>query len=556
MSQYRDAYNNSFALVIGINSYSDPQFAPLGKAEEDARRFADLIMAAPFGFDVTTLLGKDATREAIETALFQLRATMPDDRILVYFAGHGYTLVDEFSQETGYLAAADTVPQKDYTALDLDSVTGLTRHAKAKHIAFIFDACFSGQALGLTRASSDVSAGKFLERRAFQVISAGAGDQTVSDARSMTGVLIDALGQGIADEDGLVTLSEIGLYLQRTISADSGQTQIPQFGHLRGSQGGEFVFYQDTSLRLPNEIVAALASSREGIREGGVEALLPIAHGDDADLAKLAKARLDEIAASDPSPRVKAAALGLQTGIPDTGETVRHDPSAPRPVAAGVTPPPPPGPHKTAVNPRVSAQPQAGRRLFGLPMVAVWGVAGALALLVVGVVCLAAAMLRGPGHPTPTPAANDGTAQANATDQATAPPDEQAAIKALLFNALKLAYSLKQSTLRNVNYDGLEQAYTGAALKERQNAVDLAKQQGCYWDVHLVQPDNISYDYIGEIAARISADRVEARNHFCNGALDIKNSFTADKYNITFFMDLINGRWLMYNDVVIDQKDS
>src|SRR5690242_337912 len=128
MSDYRDEYKNSYALVIGIDTYTDPRFAPLGKAEDDATAFAELIKRPPFNFDVSTLFGKDATRDGIETALFQLRATGPDDRVLVYFAGHGYTLVDEFKQETGYLAAADTVPEKDYTALELQSVTDLTRH--------------------------------------------------------------------------------------------------------------------------------------------------------------------------------------------------------------------------------------------------------------------------------------------------------------------------------------------------------------------------------------------------------------------------------------------
>jgi len=62
------------------------------------------------------------------------------------------------------MAVADTLPEKDFTALALDEITELRDHAGAKHIAFIFDACFSGQALGLTR--SVVTASKrLLEKR-------------------------------------------------------------------------------------------------------------------------------------------------------------------------------------------------------------------------------------------------------------------------------------------------------------------------------------------------------------------------------------------------------
>lgn len=238
MTDYQPLYNRSRALLIGIDDYADPHFVPLGQAEADAVELSELLTADPFGFEVTLLLGQHAQRRAILDALYALRNTGPDDRIMVYFAGHGYTLSDRFDHETGYLAAADTIPNQDYTALKIDEITDLRRYAAAKHIGFIFDACFSGQALGLTRAPA-VAADKFLTRRAYQVISAGAGDQTVSDFESLTGRLIEALRTGTAG--GGATLSEVGLFLQQIIAQDSRQMQIPQFGHLQGSQGGDFM---------------------------------------------------------------------------------------------------------------------------------------------------------------------------------------------------------------------------------------------------------------------------------------------------------------------------
>ncbi len=250
-------YTGSYALVVGINSYTDPRFVPLGKAEDDAAAFANFLESPAYGFHVTRLLGVQATRKAVLEALYNLRRGSASDRILVYFAGHGYTLSDRYGSETGYLAAADTVPEQDFTALEMDEVTSLIRYASARHIAFIFDACFSGQALGLTRAPS-IAAEKFLERRAYQIISAGAGDQTVSDYQSMTAQMLEGLREGVANEDGMVTFSEIGLYLQQTIAAESGKTQIPQFGHLRGSQGGDLIF----SLREGSPAMAAIKEAR------------------------------------------------------------------------------------------------------------------------------------------------------------------------------------------------------------------------------------------------------------------------------------------------------
>src|SRR5262245_33861943 len=108
-SQYQPIYVNSMALVVGINEYADPRFPPLGNAEQDANNMADLLAGSKFQFNVTRLVNAEATRQNIMAALFNLRSCGPDDRVIVYFAGHGYTLVDRFDHETGYLATYDTV---------------------------------------------------------------------------------------------------------------------------------------------------------------------------------------------------------------------------------------------------------------------------------------------------------------------------------------------------------------------------------------------------------------------------------------------------------------
>ncbi|MCC6905212.1 MAG: caspase family protein [Anaerolineae bacterium] len=307
---YQSIYNSSYALLIGINAYADPRFVPLGEAEHDANALAGALRDT-HGFQAETILGASATKSAILQALYHLRDTTPDDRVLIYFACHGYTLTDRFGSESGYLATADTIPEQDFTALHLEEIVGLRRHAQAKHIAFIFDACFSGQALGLTRATS-ATASKYLERRAYQVLSAGAGDQTVSDFNSMTDVMVAALTNPALARDGILTMSNLGLHVQQTMASDSGQTQIPQFGHLRGSQGGEFVFYQATGPHLPDDIEMALQSGNPHVRWGAVSALVDLVDDEvpvlEEAVSKLAFARLNQIAGKDSDERVAAVA--------------------------------------------------------------------------------------------------------------------------------------------------------------------------------------------------------------------------------------------------------
>lgn len=238
--EYEPHYRKSKALIVGINSYTNLTVHSLYEAENDAEAVATLLKTPEYGFEIKILVGRRATKKAILEALYKLRSTAPDDRILIYFACHGYIKTDNFGNERGFIAVTDTDPHKEFTALSLEEITDIRFNAGAKHIAFIFDTCFSGQALGLTRVISQ-SSDKLLTRRAYQVISAGAGDQTVSDFRSMTTFMVAGIKNKEAASYGLVTLNTLGLYLQQTIASDTSQTQIPQFGHLKGSQGGDFI---------------------------------------------------------------------------------------------------------------------------------------------------------------------------------------------------------------------------------------------------------------------------------------------------------------------------
>ncbi len=342
MADYQPFYSASHALVIGINSYCDPRFVPLGQAEDDAQAVAAALAEPPYEFHIQVLLGQYATKQAIQQALFELRRTADDDRILVYFAGHGYTLTNRFGAETGYLAAADTIPEQDFTALELAEVTNLRLHAGAKHIAFIFDACFSGQALGLTRAPA-VAEDKFLLRRAYQVISAGAGDQTVADVRSMTDLMLAALRGEAGIEISPLTISRLGLHLQQAMAADSGYTQIPQFGHLQGSQGGEFVFNPGSPRLITEGLGGALHSAHWAVRLGAVGALAEMLRSEYSEQAVYARGWLLRLA-DDDDERIAQAARTALDAAPIPIEPTRPAPDAApaEPLPEAVAPEPPP----------------------------------------------------------------------------------------------------------------------------------------------------------------------------------------------------------------------
>ena len=244
------AYAKSWAIVIGINDYA--HWPQLEHARHDARAVASTL-TGQFGFpssQVIVLEDGQATRNNILAAFHDRLAdagTGRDDRVFVFFAGHGATRRLASGRDLGYIIPVDSKPD-DFAsdAIAMTDIQNIAESLRAKHVMFVMDACYSG--LGLTRAGPSSAA--FLRenarRSARQMLTAGGGDQQVADGGPnghsvFTWVLLQALaGKGDLNGDGLITGTELAAYVAPAVSAVSQQT--PAFGSLPGSQGGEFVF--------------------------------------------------------------------------------------------------------------------------------------------------------------------------------------------------------------------------------------------------------------------------------------------------------------------------
>lgn len=84
-------YHQSFAVVVGIDSYQSPDWSTLSYAVKDAQSMARYLSAS--GFEVIELYDRDATKQAILGAMQNnvARRVGDGDRVLIFFAGHGYT---------------------------------------------------------------------------------------------------------------------------------------------------------------------------------------------------------------------------------------------------------------------------------------------------------------------------------------------------------------------------------------------------------------------------------------------------------------------------------
>ena len=242
-------YGESWAVVIGIDDYA--KWPKLQYAARDAQAIRETL-TAQFGFSADRIIALDnkaATRAGILSAFndrLSRSGMKKNDRLFVFFAGHGATRQLSSGRDVGYIIPVDSDPKQLATdAIAMTDLQNIAENLTAKHVLFVMDACYSG--LGLTRGAAS---GNFLrdnaKRIGRQMLTAGGADQLVADGGPnghsvFTWTLLQGLsGKGDLNGDGLITATELAAYVAPAVAAVSRQT--PAFGSLPGSEGGDFVF--------------------------------------------------------------------------------------------------------------------------------------------------------------------------------------------------------------------------------------------------------------------------------------------------------------------------
>ncbi|MBI3824678.1 MAG: SUMF1/EgtB/PvdO family nonheme iron enzyme [Candidatus Rokubacteria bacterium] len=276
-------YRSSWALVIGINAYQKvrPQ---LNYAVADAQAIADLLPQLGFpGANTRILLDGASTRARIEQVLYRDFAAMgPEDRLLIFFAGHGETAEIKSGQE-GYLLPVDADPQAlAFTSIAMDDVKRIGLRVKAKHVLFILDVCFSGFALTRGPSDSDVNRppdeylASVLREPVVQVLTAGRrGERAIEENGHglFTRRLLDGLrGNADTERRGIITAAKLAAWVEERVARDSGGKMTPQYGKLDGE--GQFVF-MTPGVPLPTGSAGDTARYRRAVGTLEVRARLP-----------------------------------------------------------------------------------------------------------------------------------------------------------------------------------------------------------------------------------------------------------------------------------------
>jgi peptidoglycan/xylan/chitin deacetylase (PgdA/CDA1 family)/uncharacterized caspase-like protein len=243
-------YHDSWAVIIGIDNY--PKWPKLHYAVNDANGIKEILLRK-FRFTpdhVITLLNEEATREKILSALGDTlsnpKNVQHDDRVFVFFAGHGTTRKLPSGRDLGYIVPFDADTQNfQGQSISMTNFQDISESIPAKHVFFIMDSCYSG--LAITRGQGEGNYVREMSRRtARQMLTAGGANEEVADNGPnghsvFTWTVLQGLeGRADLNSDGFISAAELAAYVSPGVSALSHQT--PAFGNLPGSEGGEFIF--------------------------------------------------------------------------------------------------------------------------------------------------------------------------------------------------------------------------------------------------------------------------------------------------------------------------
>ena len=271
--EHIELYNASYALVIGNGNYTNG-WDPLPGALQDVKEVAETLKTHDFNVTLKTNLTTDEFNEAFLTFVLEHGAD-ENNRLLFYYAGHGYTLPLANEQERGYLVMVDA-PDPDTDKLgfvresiNMETLVGESKAILARHVLFLFDSCFSGTILNARDRVRPESISDNIRHPVRQFITAGRAHEPVPDRSVFKTAFLDII-EGRATEpfrDGYITGEELGLYLKNQVPIYN-EAQHPQYGKIRDPKldKGDFVFVlpQRHTDELPTLATLSVTSTPSG----------------------------------------------------------------------------------------------------------------------------------------------------------------------------------------------------------------------------------------------------------------------------------------------------
>lgn len=250
-----DEKGNTYAVLVGISKYA--HIENLLYADDDAVLFHNYLTEQSICSrqNIALLIDSAATTSRFYYELTKIKSKiLPNDRLIIYFAGHGDV---ESDLESGFLLTYNS-EKNNYAATSVD-ITMLQRYVdafvkKQVKVTLITDACRSGKlAGGQAGATSTLSALTSNFNNCIKVLSCQP-NQLSQEKYYLNGGhgiftyhLVNGLN-GLADKnkDQAISLRELDLYLDQ-VSTETDQKQAPK---VEGNPQSILFQYNDSLLQV------------------------------------------------------------------------------------------------------------------------------------------------------------------------------------------------------------------------------------------------------------------------------------------------------------------
>lgn len=215
-----------YGLVVGINKYD--QIDNLRYATADAEAIAQ-ILEQHGNFEVERLpkywnqesqnyevAEEPLTSKELGEALRQFLLRKPKgSEALIYYSGHGTSVVDVLGQQKGYIVTSDCKPTTIETyGISLDSLNELIRKAQLKSLIVILDCCHAGYILEANLVKQTLSV--FTSQTNYYLMAACGSSELTYEGPDFfgghglfTGTLLEGLSEENAGSDGLVSVDRL-----------------------------------------------------------------------------------------------------------------------------------------------------------------------------------------------------------------------------------------------------------------------------------------------------------------------------------------------------------
>ncbi len=245
-----------YALVIAIQSYTDPKITSLDQPISDATRLIKVLKSEYNFKDENIYFRQNPTAEELSYAFDSLSQLIsPADNLLIFYAGHGYW--DE-KKEQGYWLPSDAKRDNRAKWVSNSDLRDQIRGLKTKHTLLISDACFSG-GIFKTRAAFEntpPAISELYRNASRKAITSGAMKE-VPDKSVFVEYLIKKLDD---NRDPYLASQKLFIDMREVVINNSRVNQTPQYGTIAetGDEGGDFIFFKPSAVQHYNTLVVAV----------------------------------------------------------------------------------------------------------------------------------------------------------------------------------------------------------------------------------------------------------------------------------------------------------